>query len=132
VATKREIKPIVGILSDPGNSELSAEEIAERVIDALDSVRSETHRYVSVLQIVSDDGPSRPYVVGPFTTYKRALEGAQLGARAQDQRDSLGLKTRFVVGLALKSANDLTEIMKPTPAPSQLDMLRKLNKDGSF
>lgn len=65
--SQREISSLVKILSDPENSNRSAEEIAQLCIDELDSLRSSTHRLAVVGQITH--GPQEAVhtvVLGPF------------------------------------------------------------------
>ncbi|MFF5471020.1 hypothetical protein [Streptomyces achromogenes] len=63
----REITQLAKILSDPENASRSAEEIAQLVIDELDSLRSSTHRLAVVGQI--SYGPQeavQTVILGPF------------------------------------------------------------------
>lgn len=63
----REVKVLAKILSDPDNLNRSAEEIAQLCIDALDDLRSASHRLAVVGQI--SYGPqetTHTVVLGPF------------------------------------------------------------------
>lgn len=65
--SQREINSLAKILSDPENEHRSAEEIAQLVIDELDSLRSASHRLAVVGQLRY--GPQEAVhtvVLGPF------------------------------------------------------------------
>jgi hypothetical protein len=65
--SQREVTNLARILSDPENASRSAEEIAQLVIDELDSLRSVSHRLAVVGQI--SYGPQEAVhtvVLGPF------------------------------------------------------------------
>jgi hypothetical protein len=90
--SQREISSLAKILSDPENSNRSAEEIAQLCIDELDSLRSATHRLAVVGQISYDaDGPPYTVVLGPFSSrgkldspekFARATEGGSAARQA--------------------------------------------------
>lgn len=66
---KREIAALEAVLSSPENSERTAEDVAVLCIQALDDVRSRTHRLAVVGQI--QYGPQEPVhtvVLGPFSS----------------------------------------------------------------
>ncbi|MFD6250326.1 hypothetical protein [Streptomyces roseolus] len=66
---KREIDAVATALADPENVERTAEEVAAAAIQALDDVRSRTHRLAVVGQI--QYGPQEPVhtvVLGPFSS----------------------------------------------------------------
>lgn len=87
---KREIDALATILTDEQNSARSAEQIAALCIEALDDVRSRTHRLAVVGQIqYQAPGPAHTVVLGPFSSrgildseekFRRAVEGT-CGAR---------------------------------------------------
>lgn len=108
MALKRETKAVSDVLASDENASLSAEEVAERVIDALDAVRLRATRFYTVAQVIRDNQPSRPYVIGPFSTFGRALEGAYRGTRGQDIMDHAEQKFRFMVGVGIEKAADLS------------------------
>ena len=63
----REVEQLAKILTDPENAARTAEDVAQRVIDALDDLRSTTHRLAVVGQI--RHGPQEDLhtvVLGPF------------------------------------------------------------------
>lgn len=65
--SQREINSLAKILSDPENSNRSAEDIAQLCIDELDSLRSTTHRLAVVGQITfGPQSDRRTVVLGPF------------------------------------------------------------------
>ncbi|MFC8490744.1 hypothetical protein ACFUJU_08045 [Streptomyces sp. NPDC057235] len=66
---KREIDAVASALADPENSERTAEEVAALAIQALDDVRSRTHRLAVVGQI--QYGPqeeTHTVILGPFSS----------------------------------------------------------------
>ncbi|TXS35269.1 hypothetical protein EAO77_37260 [Streptomyces sp. t39] len=73
------------ILADPENSSRTASEVAELVIEALDDIRSRTHRLAVVGQIAYEpQGPVHTVVLGPFSArgildtqekFQKATEG---------------------------------------------------------
>ena len=66
---KREIDAVATALADPENAERTAEEVAAAAIQALDDVRSRTHRLAVVGQI--QYGPQEEthmVVLGPFSS----------------------------------------------------------------
>lgn len=66
---KREIAALAEVLSSPENADRSAEEVAALAIQALDDVRSRTHRLAVVGQI--QYGPQQTthtVVLGPFSS----------------------------------------------------------------
>ncbi|MGA4942167.1 hypothetical protein [Streptomyces cinereoruber] len=91
---KREIDAVASALADPENAERTAEEVAAAAIQALDDVRSRTHRLAVVGQI--QYGPQEPVhtvILGPFSCrgildsevkFRKALEGP-LSAREAGQ-----------------------------------------------
>ncbi|MFJ2176436.1 hypothetical protein ACIOHE_26535 [Streptomyces sp. NPDC087851] len=108
---KREIDAVEAILTDPENSSRTGAEVAEAVIEALDDVRSRTHRLAVVGQIgYGAQGTTHTVVLGPFSArgvldspekFERATE-AGTAARtagqglAWDARTGLG-KGRFML-----------------------------------
>lgn len=66
--SKREIEALTRILTDPQNENRSAEEVAQLVVDELDSLRARTHRLAVVGQIqYGPQEPTHTVVLGPFT-----------------------------------------------------------------
>lgn len=66
---KRESDAVARILSDPGNSNRTAEEVAELAIAALDDIRSRTRRLAVVGQIrYEPQDPPHTVVLGPFSS----------------------------------------------------------------
>jgi len=66
---KREIDAVASALADPENSERTAEEVAALAIQALDDVRSRTHRLAVIGQI--QYGPqeeTHTVALGPFSS----------------------------------------------------------------
>lgn len=65
--SQREISSLAKILSDPENSNRSAEEIAQLCVDELDSLRATSHRLAVVGQISYGPGSAvHTVVLGPF------------------------------------------------------------------
>src|SRR5258708_37793088 len=95
--TKRENDAVTAILANPENTQLSAEEVADRVIEALDDVRSRTHRLAVVGQIWHTEAQERPetVILGPFTArgildtqdkFLKATEGGSAARQAGQDR----------------------------------------------
>lgn len=67
MASRREIGQLAKILTDPDNESRSAEEVAQSVIDALDDLRSTTHRLAVVGQLrYGPQEPTHTVILGPF------------------------------------------------------------------
>lgn len=109
------------ILSSPENESLSAEEVAERCIDALDTIRARSHRLLVVGQIEYPQAPGTAYTValGPFSArgtldspekFAKATQGGS-AAREAGQGLAWDSKTgkgrgRFMMVPAFRSARD--------------------------
>lgn len=65
--SQREIHALAKILSDPENSNRSAEEISQLCIDELDDLRATSHRLAVVGQVsFGPEEPTHTVVLGPF------------------------------------------------------------------
>lgn len=109
------------MLSDPANEDRTAEEVAERVIDALDDTRSRSHRLAVVGQIAPEwpQGDQHTVVLGPFTArgvldspekFERAVSGGtaarEVGGRlAWDTKAGRG-RGRFMLAPAFSRPQD--------------------------
>lgn len=66
---KREIDAVATALADPENTERTAEEVAAAAIQALDDVRSRTHRLAVVGQIqYGPQDETHTVILGPFSS----------------------------------------------------------------
>lgn len=64
-----EVKPIVAILEDEEAEEWSVEEVADRIIDALDAVREKKSLYCVIARVSFDCGETwQFFVTGPYKT----------------------------------------------------------------
>lgn len=130
--SKREIEAVGKILTDPENSSRTGEEVAELVIQALDDVRSRTHRLAVVGQI--QYGPqeaTHTVVLGPFSArgildtpekLQRATEGG-CAARGVGQQLAWDSKTgtgrgRFMLTPAFFKPRDAWDFFR---GPSKRD-----------
>lgn len=110
MALQKEVKAIAALLEAEAED---THELAERIIESLDEMRSKVARYYAVAQIGTERGFSRPLVLGPFSTYLRALQGAQRGVRCHERMDQVDLAYRFMVGVGLNGTNDLADMYVP-------------------
>ncbi|MFB9393380.1 hypothetical protein ACFPM3_20095 [Streptomyces coeruleoprunus] len=135
---------MASILTDPQNSERSAEEVATLCIEALDDARARTHRLAVVGQIQYEaPGPVHTVVLGPFscrglldTEEKfRGLLTGPVGAReiGQDLAYDPASKTgrgRFLLAPAFFKARDAWAFYKGAgPAEVVADALPLLPRD---
>lgn len=126
--SQREIGSLTKILSDPENSNRSAEEIAQLCIDELDSLRASTHRLAVVGQI--SYGPPEAVhtvVLGPFRSplklsdeerLKAALERPCTTARDAGRHLAWDSKTgtgsgRFLLAPAFMKPRDAWDFVRP-------------------
>lgn len=91
--SKRETDAVTAILSNPENDELSAEEVAERVISALDAARAATHNLIVVGRFSFDGVETFEAALGPLSTR------APAAARALGERFAWDYKTRLGSGM---------------------------------
>lgn len=121
MSSKREITALTDVLADPENENLSADEVAERCIDALDAARARTHRVLVVGQIEHAEAPGTVHTValGPFSSrgvldspekFRKATEGGT-AAREAGQGLAWDSKTgkgwgRFMLVPVFRSARD--------------------------
>ena len=92
---QREIQTVEAILTDPENSSRTGSEVAELVIQALDDVRSRTHRLAVVGQIkYGPQDATHTVVLGPFSArgildtqekFRKAVEGGSAARTAGQQ-----------------------------------------------
>jgi len=86
MAADKQIAAVGEVLSDEGNASLSAGEVADKVLEALESLRKRDFKYVVIAQDRSrpTSGGLREFcptwVVGPFYT------AAEAGAAARAER----------------------------------------------
>lgn len=85
-----EINTVATVLADPENADLTAEEVAEKVISALDAKRAATHNLIVVGRFGFPDSPQFEAALGPLST--RAKTAArQLGEGfAWDYKTKIG------------------------------------------
>lgn len=120
------------ILSDPENDDLTAEEVADLVISALDDVRSRTHRLAVVGQITFPEAPETAHtaVLGPFSCrgildtqekFRKAVEGGS-AARTAGQDLAWDPKTRagrgrFMLAPAFMRPRQAWDFFRPEAEP---------------
>lgn len=102
---KSEVDALSKILSDPGNDDLTAEEVAERAISALDDLRARSHRLAVVGQIrYGPQEETHTVILGPFASrgvldsrekFLKAVEG---GTAAREVGQHLAWDTRTGCG----------------------------------
>lgn len=127
------------VLTDPENESRTGAEVAERVIEALDSVRATTHRMAVVGQIRYEAlGPLHTVVLGPFSArgvldtrekFERAVEAGP-AARGAGQQLAWDAKTglgdgRFLLAPAFIKPRDAWDFFrgpskKETEAPTNM------------
>jgi hypothetical protein len=85
-----ETNAVAAVLMDPENSDLSAEEVAERAIAALDGQRAKTHNLIVVGRFAFPEQETFQAAVGPLST--RASKAAiSVGERfAWDYKSKTG------------------------------------------
>jgi hypothetical protein len=126
--SKKEHDAVAKILSDPENSERSAEEIADLVIGTLDDLRSKTHRLAVVGQISFPEAPETVHtvVLGPFSCrgtldtqakFLKALEGGSAARAAGqdlyvDPKNRLG-RGRFMLAPAFATPRQAWDFFRP-------------------
>lgn len=88
----REVKAVADVLSDPENAELSAEEVAEKVIAAYEGVQASTHNLIVLGHFRLSETESYVAAVGPLST--RAVARA----RGVGERFAWDYKTRTGTG----------------------------------
>ena len=126
--SQREVNALAKILSDPANESRSAEEIAQLVMDELDSLRAATHRLAVVGQI--SFGPqeaTHTVVLGPFRSplqvkdaerlqeaLKRPCTAARDAGRhlAWDSKTGTG-QGRFMLAPAFMKPRDAWDFYRP-------------------
>lgn len=129
---------MTAILANPENTQLSAEEVASRVIEALDDVRSRTHRLAVVGQIWHAEAQERPetVILGPFTArgildtqdkFLKATEGGSAARQAGqdlawDPKTRVG-RGRFMLAPAFSRPRDAWEFYR-RPDPPDPRLLR--------
>ena len=131
--SQREVTSLARILSDPENASRSAEEIAQLVIDELDSLRSVSHRLAVVGQI--SYGPQEAVhtvVLGPFRSplklsdeerFQAATERPCTQAREAGRHLAWDTKTgkgqgRFMLAPAFMKPRDAWDFYRDAgPAP---------------
>lgn len=140
--SQREIASLARILTDPENESRSAEEVAQLVIDELDSLRSVSHRLAVVGQI--KHGPQEAVhtvVLGPFRAplkladeerFQAATERPCTPAReagrglAWDSKTGKG-EGRFMLAPAFMKPREAWDFYRGAgPAPVIADVLAQL------
>lgn len=114
------------VLTDPENELRTGAEVAERVIEALDTVRATTHRMAVVGQLRYEaSGPLHTVVLGPFSArgildsrekFERAVEGGP-AARGVGQQLAWDTKTgkgdgRFLLAPAFLKPRDAWDFFR--------------------
>jgi hypothetical protein len=122
------VDQLAKILTDPENAERTAEEVAQRVIDALDDLRSTTHRLAVVGQIRYGPQEDRHTVVlGPFRSplllrdeqrFEEALTRPCTAARDAGRHLAWDSKTgrgegRFMLAPAFLKPRDAWDFYRP-------------------
>lgn len=88
----RAVKAVADVLSDPENVALSAEEVAEKVIDAYEAEQARTHNMIILGHFRLNESESYVAAVGPLSTRAPAR------AREIGQRFAWDYKTRRGTG----------------------------------
>lgn len=117
------------VLADPENESRSADEVAERCIEALDTARSRSHRLLVVGQIEHSKAPGTVHTValGPFSSrgvldspskFAKATEGGS-AAREAGQGLAWDSKTgkgrgRFMLVPVFRTARDAWDYSRDT------------------
>lgn len=88
--TRGELKAVAQVLSNPQNSDLTAEEVAEKAIEAYEAQRAKTHNLIVLGHFRLDNDTSFVSAVGPLSS--RAVTAARdMGERfAWDWRTKRG------------------------------------------
>ena len=105
--SKREVAAVEAVLTDPENLQRTGAEVAELAIQALDDIRSRTHRMAVVGQIrYGPQEATHTVVLGPFSArgildsqekFRAAVEGGP-AARGVGQQLAWDSKTGFGEG----------------------------------
>lgn len=67
MSRSQELKALAEVLEDPANADKTTEDISHLLIDAIDAVRSRTHRLAVVAQLSMDSRPPLVVVMGPYS-----------------------------------------------------------------
>lgn len=99
------VKAVADALADPANAELTAEEVAERAIDAYEAAQAKTHNLIVLGHFRVDDDTSYVAAVGPLSTRATAA------ARGLGERFAWDYKTRkgtgkFVLVPLIRNVNE--------------------------
>lgn len=97
--SSRIVKAVADVLSDPENAALSAEEVAEKVIDVYEARTADTHNLIVLGWFT--DGEGEPYIaaVGPLST-KAPARARSLGERfAWDYKTKSGTGRYMLIPL---------------------------------
>jgi hypothetical protein len=138
---KREVDALERILTDPENSSRTGAEIAELCIEALDDVRSKTHRLAVVGQIrYGPQEATHTVVLGPFSArgildtqekFRKATEGGTAARDAGqhlawDSRSGKG-EGRFMLVPAFMKPRDAWDFYRGTgPAEAVAEVIEQL------
>lgn len=129
--TQREVSSLAKILSDPENSARSAEEVAQLVIDELDSLRAGTDRLAVVGQLrFGPQEPTHTVVLGPFRSplllrgqdrFEEVIKRPCTAAREAGQQLAWDSKTgtgegRFMLAPAFLRPRDAWDYFRPPKA----------------
>ena len=125
MAMKKDIKIISDLLSSDQNADLSAEEVAELVIDTLDEHRKADVKFYSVVQIVTERGPGRPYIIGPVSTYLRASQAGEMPMRGWQDMGKMGIQYRHMVGYGAPGTGVIPQWYQPMKEETQTDRSNK-------
>lgn len=110
IAPRKEVNALAAILTDPDNQDKSPEDIAEELIEALDDLRSQTHRIAVVAQYQWTGGEPTVAVLGPFSTRAPTAARAVGGGMAGTAQGGSG---RFMLVPAYASVKAAWDAIKP-------------------
>jgi hypothetical protein len=126
--SQREITTLAKLLSDPENQNRSAEEIAQLIIDELDSLRATSHRLAVVGQVTfGPENTVHTVVLGPFRSplqlkdqerFEEALKRPCTAARDAGRHLAWDSKTgtgsgRFMLAPAFMKPRDAWDFFRP-------------------
>ncbi len=99
-----ELKALAEVLEDPSNQDKTTEEISQLLIDAIDGVRSKTHRLAVVAQLSMPSRSALTLVLGPFAsrgtldTPDKFLSVVEGGSSARNEGQGLAWDTKTGTG----------------------------------
>lgn len=78
--TRGAVKAVAKVLSDPQNAELTAEEVAEKAIEAYEEAQASTHNLIVLGHFRLEDDRSYVAAVGPLST-RAVMRAKEVGER---------------------------------------------------